>query len=406
MNYIDLFAGAGGLSEGFIREGFTPIAHVEMNKEAADTLKTRLAFHYLNDNNNISKYYSYLKNNITRDELWSSIPKEIISSVINNEITKKTIGGIFDIIDEHLGSKKVDVIIGGPPCQAYSLVGRSRDPHGMTGDKRNYLFRYYADFLVRYKPKYFVFENVLGLLTAGNKKYLNEMLSLFEEIGYSAEYKVLNAEEYGVLQRRRRVVIIGRKGKVKFEFPELITIENKWQIKKDLFADLPDLIPGQEMNIAKYTKKINEYQKTTEIRNGIDFTTQHITRYHNDRDLEIYSIAIDKWLNKTERLKYNDLPKRLQSHNNTEAFLDRYKVVDPLGHSHTVVAHISKDGHYYIYPDSKQVRSISVREAARIQSFPDDYFFEGGRTAAFKQIGNAVPPLMAKSIAEIIKTLF
>jgi DNA (cytosine-5)-methyltransferase 1 len=405
MNYIDLFAGAGGLSEGFIREGFNPIAHVEMNKEAADTLKTRLAFHYLNDKNNVGKYYSYLKSEITRDELWNSIPQEIISSVINSEITKKTIEGIFDNIDEQLESKKVDAIIGGPPCQAYSLVGRSRDPNRMSGDKRNYLFRHYAEFLVRYKPKYFVFENVLGLLTAGNKKYLNEMLSLFEEIGYSADYKVLNAEEYGVLQRRRRVIIIGRKGKAKFEFPELEIIENNWQIKRDLFADLPGLIPGQEMNIAKYTKKINSYQQTTETRNGIDFTTQHITRQHNERDLEIYSIAIDKWLNKKERLKYNDLPKRLQSHNNTEAFLDRYKVVDPLGHSHTVVAHISKDGHYYIYPDAKQVRSISVREAARIQSFSDDYFFEGGRTAAFKQIGNAVPPLMAENIAASIKQL-
>mgnify|MGYP000846389172 FL=1 len=405
MNYIDLFSGAGGLSEGFIREGFNPIAHVEMNKEAADTLKTRLAFHYLNENNKVGKYYSYLKAEITRDELWNSIPKEIISSVINSEITKKTIEGIFDNIDIQLGSKKVDAIIGGPPCQAYSLVGRSRDPNRMSGDKRNYLFRHYAEFLVRYKPKYFVFENVLGLLTAGNKKYLNEMLSLFEEIGYSADYKVLNAEEYGVLQRRRRVIIIGRKGKGKFEFPELSTIESKWQIKRDLFSDLPKLIPGQEMNIAKYTKIINEYQQTTETRNGVDFTTQHITRNHNERDLEIYSIAIDKWLNKKERLKYNDLPKRLQSHNNTEAFLDRYKVVDPLGHSHTVVAHISKDGHYYIYPDSKQIRSISVREAARIQSFPDDYFFEGGRTAAFKQIGNAVPPLMAENIAASIKQL-
>jgi len=405
MNYIDLFSGAGGLSEGFIREGFNPIAHVEMNKEAADTLKTRLAFHYLNENNKVGKYYSYLKAEITRDELWNSIPKEIISSVINSEITKKTIEGIFDNIDIQLGSKKVDAIIGGPPCQAYSLVGRSRDPNRMSGDKRNYLFRHYAEFLVRYKPKYFVFENVLGLLTAGNKKYLNEMLSLFEEIGYSADYKVLNAEEYGVLQRRRRVIIIGRKGKGKFEFPELSTIESKWQIKRDLFSDLPKLIPGQEMNIAKYTKIINEYQQTTETRNGVDFTTQHITRNHNERDLEIYSIAIDKWLNKKERLKYNDLPKRLQSHNNTEAFLDRYKVVDPLGHSHTVVAHIYKDGHYYIYPDSKQIRSISVREAARIQSFPDDYFFEGGRTAAFKQIGNAVPPLMAENIAASIKQL-
>lgn len=405
MNYIDLFAGAGGLSEGFIREGFNPIAHVEMNKEAADTLKTRLAFHYLNENNKVSKYYSYLKGDITRHELWNSIPQEIISSVINSEISKKTIEGIFDNIDAQLTGKKVDAIIGGPPCQAYSLVGRSRDPNRMSGDKRNYLFRHYAEFLVRYKPKYFVFENVLGLLTAGSQKYLNEMLSLFAEIGYSTDYKVLNAEDYGVLQRRRRVIIIGHRGKAKFKFPELSTIENNWQIQKDLFADLPNLVPGQKMNVIKYTKKINGYQQRTETRNGVDFTTQHITRYHNERDLEIYSIAIDKWLNKKERLKYNDLPKRLQTHNNVEAFLDRYKVVDPHGHSHTVVAHISKDGHYYIYPDSKQIRSISVREAARIQSFPDDYFFEGGRTAAFRQIGNAVPPLMANAIAKSILQL-
>ncbi len=405
MNYIDLFAGAGGLSEGFIREGFNPVAHIEMNKEATDTLRTRLSFHYLNNNNKIHQYYSYLKNEITRDQLWNSIPEEIMVSVINTEITKKTIDKNFFSIDEHLGSKKVDVIIGGPPCQAYSLVGRSRDPNGMTGDKRNFLFRHYAEFLIRYKPKYFVFENVLGLLTAGNQQYLNEMLALFADIGYCADYKVLNAEEYGVLQRRRRVIIIGRKGKSKFQFPKPEIIDNSWEIKKDLFADLPYLVPGEEMKIARYTKIINNYQQTTESRNGIAFTTQHITRNHNERDLEIYSIAIDKWLNKKERLKYNDLPKRLQTHNNTEAFLDRYKVVDPFGHSHTVVAHISKDGHYYIYPDLKQIRSISVREAARIQSFPDDYFFEGGRTAAFKQIGNAVPPLMAQAIANQIKNL-
>lgn len=406
LNFIDLFAGAGGLSEGFIKAGFNPIAHVEMNKEAADTLKTRLAFHYLNEKNSINNYYAYLKNEIGRDKLWGSIPEELISSVINSEITKNTIHSIFDTIDEQRNSKKIDVLIGGPPCQAYSLVGRSRDPNRMSGDKRNYLFRHYAEFLVRYKPKYFVFENVLGLLTAGNKKYLNEMLSLFENIGYSADFKVLNAEEYGVLQKRRRVIIIGRKGKSKFKFPEFEIIDNKWQIKKDLFADLPSLVPGQEMNIAKYTtRKLNSYQKATENRNGINYTTQHITRMHNERDLEIYSIAIDKWLNNQERLKYNDLPKRLQTHNNLAAFLDRYKVVDPLGHSHTVVAHIAKDGHYYIYPDKNQIRSISVREAARIQSFPDDYYFEGGRTAAFKQIGNAVPPLMAVAIGKKIKEL-
>lgn len=406
LKYIDLFAGAGGLSEGFIREGFQAIAHVEMDKDACDTLKTRLAYHYLVQNNKLSIYKAYLKNEITRDVLWGNIPEQIMESVINEEITGETISGIFNNIDKQLDGHKVDLIIGGPPCQAYSLVGRSRDPNRMKGDKRNFLFRYYAEFLIKYKPRYFVFENVLGLLTAGNKRYLNEMIQLFESIGYSvAEPTVLNAEDYGVLQKRRRVIIMGKRGNKKFNFPELQKVENKWQIKRDLFYDLPWLKPGDELNIAKYTKPVNEYLKTTEIRNGIDIVTQHITRNHNKRDLEIYSIAIDKWVNEKKRLKYSDLPARLQTHNNTEAFLDRFKVVDPIGHSHTMVAHISKDGHYYIYPDSKQIRSISVREAARIQSFPDDYFFEGGRTAAFKQIGNAVPPLMAKAIAMKISEL-
>lgn len=406
LKYIDLFAGAGGLSEGFIKEGFHAIAHVEMDKDACDTLKTRLAYHYLSQNNKLSIYKAYLKNEITREVLWGNIPEQIMESVINEEITGETISGIFNNIDKQSDGHKVDLIIGGPPCQAYSLVGRSRDPNRMKGDKRNFLFRYYAEFLIKYKPKYFVFENVLGLLTAGNKRYLNEMIRLFESIGYSvAEPTVLNAEDYGVLQKRRRVIIMGQRGKREFNFPELLKVENKWQIRKDLFYDLPYLNPGDEFNIVKYTKPINEYLRTTEIRNGIDIVTQHITRNHNKRDLEIYSIAIDKWVNEKTRLKYSDLPARLQTHNNTEAFLDRYKVVDPMGHSHTMVAHISKDGHYYIYPDSKQIRSISVREAARIQSFPDDYFFEGGRTAAFKQIGNAVPPLMAKAIAMKISEL-
>lgn len=406
IKYIDLFAGAGGLSEGFIREGFNAVAHVEMDKNACDTLKTRLAYHYLAQNNKLSLYKAYLKQEVTREVLWGNIPQYIMESVINEEITERSIGGIFNNIDKQTNGHKVDLIIGGPPCQAYSLVGRSRDPNRMNGDKRNFLFRYYAEFLIKYKPRYFVFENVLGLLTAGNKRYLNEMIQLFESIGYSvAEPTVLNGEDYGVLQKRRRVIIMGQQGNKKFNFPDLQKVENKWQIKKDLFYDLPFLNPGDEFNIVKYTQPINEYLRTTDIRNGIDIVTQHITRNHNKRDLEIYSLAIEKWLSDRQRLKYNDIPKRLQTHKNTEAFLDRYKVIDPIGHSHTVVAHIAKDGHYYIYPDLKQVRSISVREAARIQSFPDDYFFEGGRTSAFKQIGNAVPQLMAKKIALSIKQL-
>jgi len=407
LNYIDLFAGAGGLSEGFIQEGFRPIAHVEMDRYACDTITTRLAFHYLTDKRKVKTYLSYLRNEISRDSLWSNLPDNLLSSVINREISDKSLHDIFKRIDQNLGVKgKVDLIIGGPPCQAYSVAGRSRDPNGMKGDKRNYLFRYYGEFLRRYRPQFFVFENVLGLLTAGSQRYLNDMLELFDSIGYSvAEPTILNAEEYGVLQKRRRVIIIGKRGNRKFAFPTPEKIDNVWSTKRDLLFDLPKLRPGDELCVANYTKPVNDYLKLTGIRNGVDFVTQHITRPHNARDLEIYSIAIDKWLNQGIRLKYSDLPKKLQTHKNLNGHLDRFKVVDPSGHSHTVVAHIAKDGHYYIYPDPNQVRSISVREAARLQSFPDDYFFEGGRNSAFRQIGNAVPPLMAEKIARALKKL-
>lgn len=400
--YIDVFAGSGGLSEGFIRAGFKSVAHVEMDEDACDTLRTRIAYHYLYNNNKQNIYEAYLKNDITRKELWESIPVELMQSVINEEISNKTIDGIFNKIDILRNGNNIDVLIGGPPCQAYSLVGRSRDDKGMKWDKRNFLFRYYAAFLKKYRPEYFVFENVLGLLSAGNKKYFNEMIELFEEFGYKTDYKILNSEDYGVLQKRRRVIIMGKKGADEFKFPDIPIMENNWEIKKDLFYDLPYLKPGDEINVAEYTAPVNEYLVTTGLRNGVNFVTQNITRKHNPRDLEIYSLAIKKWVNERVRLKYNDVPLELRTHENIVAFLDRYKVVDPAGHSHTVVAHISKDGHYYIYPDLNQVRSLSVREAARIQSFPDDFYFEGGRTAAFKQIGNAVPPLMGEKLAKKI----
>lgn len=410
MNYIDVFAGASGLSEGFIRSGFNPIAHVEMSQDACNTIKTRIAYHFLKSENRLDVYFDYISGKFeSREKLYNEIPSYLLDSVINESISGSTLKSIFTRIDYLSKSQhkdKVDLIVGGPPCQAYSLVGRSRDPNRMKGDKRNFLFRYYAEFLKRYEPKVFVFENVLGLLTAGNQKYLNQMLELFSNLGYSTDINVLNAEDYGVLQKRRRVFIVGHRGKEEFHFPEPSKIENKWQTLNDLFYDLPTLKPGQEMHIANYENPANKYLIKTGIRNGNNFVTQHITRNHNERDLEIYSIAIEKWLNEKKRLKYIELPERLRTHRNTRAFLDRYKVVDPFGHSHTVVAHIAKDGHYYIYPDSNQVRSISVREAARLQSFPDDYFFEGGRTAAFRQIGNAVPPLMAQALAEQIYKLF
>jgi DNA (cytosine-5)-methyltransferase 1 len=405
MNYIDLFAGAGGLSEGFISAGFKPVAHVEMNPNACDTLKTRLAYHYLKEKKKSGIYNDYLQNKISREKLWGNLPESKFKSVINAEISVDTMQQIFRGIDLLLDGGKVDVIVGGPPCQAYSLVGRSRDPNRMEGDHRNYLFKHYVEFLKKYKPKYFVFENVLGLLSAGNRKYLDEMWTLFKEVGYKPEYRVLSAEKYGVLQERKRIVIIGRLGKGDFEFPEPEEVENCWSVKNDLLYDLPSLKPGDGFVWAPYSKHCNDYLEFSGIRNGESGVTQHLTRPHNERDLEIYRMAIAAWLDSGERLKYSDVPENLQSHKNRESFLDRYKVVNHKGSSHTVVAHIAKDGHYYIYPDKRQVRSLSVREAARIQSFPDNYFFEGGRTAAFAQVGNAVPPLLAKAIANKMKNL-
>ena len=403
-NFIDLFAGAGGLSEGFIRAGFNPIAHVEMNPDACNTLKTRTAFHYLKEKGRVNEYNEYLKGEITRDELWSKIPQHLISSVINKEISPETLPQIFNIIDQELQEKDVDIVIGGPPCQAYSVAGRARK--NMDDDPRNHLYKHYVEFLKRYKPKMFVFENVPGILSASNGKYLEKIFSAVKEQGYELEKNVLNAKDFNVLQDRKRVIIIGWRKDLKLQYPKFDSKEVQYEVLKHLFSDLPKLKSGQgEWNATKYIKKTNSYLESTGIRNGIDFTTQHIARYNNENDLEIYRIAVEKWINENKRLNYSELPERLIKHNNTKTFINRFQVVNHKGVAHTVVAHICADGHYYIHPDIKQNRSITVREAARIQSFPDDYFFESSRTAAFKQIGNAVPVLMAEGIAKKIKKL-
>lgn len=415
MNFIDLFAGAGGLSEGFIRAGFKPIAHVEMDKAACFTLKTRTAYHYLKKSDNIAYYLEYLNNKISRSELYSVIPTDEINSVINSAIGEKNNDLIFAKIDQLKGSKNIDLIIGGPPCQAYSLIGRARDKNKMHGDDRNFLFKEYAKFLEHYQPKYFVFENVIGLLSAKTKNgdsYLKMMLDLFKDKGYHTEYKVLEARKFGVLQNRKRIILIGKKNGKKGFYPEFEETESNVTVS-EIFKDLPELQAGEGSMYSSYYRPYNgKYLFDSHIRNGLNFTTQHIARPNTWQDKGIYKLAVEKWENGQQRLNYNDIPEEWQTHKNTKSFVDRFKVVAAdLPYSQTVVAHICKDGHYYIHPDKKQNRSLSPREAARLQTFPDDFFFEGitekpGRTAAFKQIGNAVPPLMAEKIAEKVKELF
>lgn len=410
VKYLDLFAGAGGLSEGFIRAGYTPVAHVEMDESASYTLKTRSVYHWLKSHDDLVDYNNYLRGKISRETLYSKVPVEVVNNVVNEKIGELTIRDIFKKIDFLLNGQKLDLIIGGPPCQAYSLVGRSSDRNKMQNDERCYLYCFYVQFLKRYKPKFFVFENVIGLLSAKDSlgiKYFHEMQNAFHEAGYEIEYDVLSADDYGVMQKRRRIFIVGRRGKSSgfFPKPKEVIIHNT---VSDLFVDLPKIKQGEgTINGCEFdTNKTVSYLRNAQIASPDAPLTFHCARPQMQLDLDIYRFVANAWYEKQIRVSYDMLPDQLRTRDNMRCFKDRYKVVaGDLPASHTIIAHIAKDGHYYIHPDVTQNRSLTPREAARIQSFPDDYFFESvsgipGRGPAFRQIGNAVPVLLAQKIAE------
>lgn len=413
LRYLDLFAGAGGLSEGFMRAGFIPVSHVEMDTAACYTLKTRLAYKWLLSEEKEEIYDSYLQGKISRQEFYAEVPEKLLDTVLNCEISWDNLEKVFQIIDDNLQGKKIDLIVGGPPCQAYSLIGRARDENGMQGDKRNYLYQLYGEFLKKYKPKYFVFENVIGLLSAKDtdgKLHFNKMRELFYQCGYKTEYKILNAADYGVLQNRKRVILIGKYGDDENFYPEIPKVKRKYSVG-EIFKDLPFLQAGEGSARPMETK---DYHGSYLFEAGIKQKNHQMVTFHNARpnteqDREIYKIVVNLWNVQHKRLSYKDLPIYLQSQNNKESFLDRFKVVAAdIDCSQTVVAHIAKDGHYFIHPDILQNRSLTPREVARLQSFPDDYYFESisgkpSRTTAYKQIGNAVPVCLAEKIAKALK---
>lgn len=412
LKFLDLFAGAGGLSEGFIRAGFDPVAHVESDQAACFTLRTRMAYHWLKAHGREEFYADYLNGDLNRPEFYKHVPVKTIGSIINAEIGEETLLGIFRQIDALIENEKLDLMVGGPPCQAYSIVGRARDRNRMKGDKRNYLYIHYAEFLKRYRPSYFVFENVTGLFSARDADgclYFEAMRNLFLECGYETEFMTLSAEDYGVLQSRKRIILVGKWGKSTGFYPE----PDKWNPGvhvKEIFTDLPALTAGQgDAGPCRVSSYHESWLYESGVRNDDLPVTWHQSRPNTEQDLEIYRIAVDLWDRKKTRLDYNTLPDYLKTHRHRNSFLDRFKVVaSDLPFSHTVVAHIAKDGHYYIHPDINQNRSITPREAARLQTFPDDYYFESrngvlGRTPAFRQIGNAVPVLLARKIAEKLR---
>lgn len=408
MFFLDLFSGAGGLAEGFIREGFMPLAHVEMDTDAINTLHTRLAYHYLFTNGKFQYYVDYLENKIDRVNLYDLLPEKLNESLINEVLSETTLDEICKKIENSMkvnNCNSIDVLIGGPPCQTFSIIGRNSKKFEDKKDQRNNLYKIYAELLGRFKPKCFVFENVPGLQSIKKGEVYDNLLKLIEEKGYYVYPQILDASDFGVLQKRKRLIITGWSKELPFKDITYSKTNLNSVIVSDLFRDLSKINPGEEKNI--YSHDPSEYLLSSGIRaNSAIPLTQHICRYQNSNDREIYRIAAELWNKERKRLIYNELPEILKTRSYSESFTDKYKVVaGDEQYSHTIIAHIAKDGHYYIHPDYNQARSITVREAARIQSFSDDYYFEGSRLKKFTQIGNAVPPIMAMQIAKEIKIM-
>jgi len=409
---LDMFAGAGGLSEGFFRTGYKFISHIEMDKYASMTLETRSVYHALKVNGIEDYYYDYITGEFSREDLLEEGKKfsdlnsaGIINSEISAENEKAIIRGIEKRM-ENRNLKKVDVIIGGPPCQAYSIVGRSRDSEKMKNDPRNYLYLRYLSFIRSFKPDIFMFENVPGIKTARNGEIYHDFLIRAAKLGYAVKEKILDAADFFVLQRRKRVIVLGWKAGYNLEYPSFIPIGHNYTASC-LLEDFPPLNPGEGRDTPQdYIRSPSEYLKKAGLRSERDVLIQHSARRHNERDREIYRYVISIWNNEHRRVRYDELQEHLKTHRNRKSFEDRFKVVAPdLNYAQSVVAHISKDGHYYIHPDITQARSLTVREVARIQSFPDNFKFEGPRTSQYQQVGNAVPPLMAERIAIEIKKM-
>ncbi|WLF68758.1 DNA cytosine methyltransferase [Clostridium septicum] len=436
MNVIDIFSGGGGLTEGFVNEGYKIVAHVEKDKWACETLKTRIIFHFLKAKGQLEVYNEYVKkSNSYRKieenrkfiyekypELKEKLEYEVLNYTFGNPEEDSKATDIKEIINsiersmEYNCINEIDLIIGGPPCQAYSLVGRGVMKEKVEGDKRNYLFRYYKEIVRYFSPKMFVFENVPGIITAKNGQILKTIIEEFNGIGYtllsgeSDEIKdnIINCSDLNIPQSRKRVVLFGFKSELNFKYPNLKSFKYNFEdiSTKAAIGDLPKRKAGEGKygEILEYPKSNNISMYQQYMREDSFGVTLHQTREHNERDLKnYYDVILAR--SKGKKLVYTDFPKERRTHKNHKSFIDRYNVHWWKAIPHTILAHLAKDGHYNIHPDIEQCRSLTVREAARIQTFQDNYFFEGPRTAIFTQIGNAVPPLLSRLIALKIKEI-
>lgn len=493
---IDLFAGPGGLGEGFSafensdgNRVFRIGLSIEKDAHAHRTLELRSFFRQFPPDGIPDEYYCYLRGEVERGTLFRRFKKQ--AKVAQSEAWKAELGkvgtkAVNSRIKKAIGDRRLWVLVGGPPCQAYSTIGRARvrglDPEAFERDSRHFLYREYLRILRRYSPPVFVMENVKGLLSSriNGELLINRIVrDLSRKTKYTYGYNlysfvaspgpklvpedfVIRSEEYGIPQNRHRVLLLG----IRRDLPQDHRILEKagyTPTVSDAIRDLPGLrsrLSREEDSLESWQSAVyeamsphltGEYSKTSVgdtiacavraakwthtgddayfadghrstasgwfIENKEWFFDEglglgvlnHSSRAHMRSDLARYMFAASFGMVYGRSPKLRDFPSSLlPNHRNVyramknDMFNDRFRVQVGCEPATTIVSHIAKDGHYFIHPDPSQCRSLTVREAARLQTFPDNYLFEGPRTEQYRQVGNAVPPLLAVQLASIV----
>jgi DNA (cytosine-5)-methyltransferase 1 len=507
---VDLFAGPGGLAEGFSavrnKDGSRPFRielSIEKEPTAFATLRLRSFLRQFPDRFP-EEYYQFLNGHIQEPDWSESYPAEwlkacketLLLELGTPEAQREVDVYLSDIVSRHHGNT---ILIGGPPCQAYSLVGRARNKgilgYSASEDHRHFLYKEYIRIVEKLKPAFFVMENVKGMLSStvnGERVFdrVLEDLAYVDEGGYKlmplaprsknprpllgthlpATDFIIRSEEHGVPQARHRVIVIGVRSDMLSKFPDMnlaaIQLSRSEPVAtvRDVLSQMPRLRSGlseqvdaadtwqsevsrvmrnviemdtglpdfQQKEFSSSGKKIasNLSNCTTSLRRTegtyagvakscsvglnewlvdkwISRFSNHETRGHMVSDLARYFFVALYGLVAHTSPKAPDFPSELCPHHrnwNSGKFADRFRVQLWDFPATTITSHISKDGHYFIHPDPAQCRSLTVREAARLQTFPDNYFFKGNRTQQFVQVGNAVPPFLAYKIAGALQS--
>ena len=499
---IDLFAGPGGLGEGFASlcepdgdRRFEVKVSIEKDEVAHRTLALRALFRAFPEGKAPDCYYDYVRGEIARDQLFghpsaAEAGRRALTEARCAELGKTPHQTVDAWIRKALGAANEWVLIGGPPCQAYSLAGRSRlrpgNAEAFEADKRHFLYTEYLRIIKVFGPSVFVMENVKGMLNSkhGGSPIFDRILADLRDPGNGTTYLVrslvvdgddlepldylIESERFGVPQCRHRVILFGVRSDLALGLPNqqransnfslraarnkvsvaaalsglpplrsrLSTKEDSHQLWRSVLKAAPDSLKlwrmpirlalegmmGESWKVAEayksYGSRFDSRPVTLDdalplpLRKWINDSrlggvAQHETRAHMPSDLHRYMFAacFARLQGYSPKLHLFP-PKLLPAHANMKSaaipFVDRFRVQLASEPSSTVVSHICKDGHYFIHPDPAQCRSLTVREAARLQTFPDNYFFEGNRTQQYHQIGNAVPPWLARQIAEVV----